>query len=102
MCAQDAHRATAEQMPLSVERIVDPEGAKIVSRIFATYREIGWGRAISVIIMFGGMSLFFRLVQVAVRMPKVGHACPSCGLQRHEPVKCKACGQLLAIADKND
>lgn len=63
-----------------------------------------WGRAISVIIMFGGVSLFFRLVQVAMRTPKVRHACPSCGLQRHEPdaVHCKACGQLLAIAHEND
>ncbi len=63
-----------------------------------------WGRAISVIIMFGGVSLFFRLVQVAMRTPKVRYPCPACGLQRHEPdaVHCKACGQALNIAHDND
>jgi voltage-gated potassium channel len=63
-----------------------------------------WGRAISVFIMFGGVTLFFRLVQVAMRTPKIRHPCPSCGLLRHEPdaVHCKACGQALSIVHDND
>jgi voltage-gated potassium channel len=63
-----------------------------------------WGRFVSIIIMFGGVSLFFRLIQVAMRTPKVRYPCTSCGLQRHEPdaVHCKACGQVLNIAHDND
>lgn len=63
-----------------------------------------WGRAISIIIMIGGVSLFFRLVQVIIRTPKVRHACPSCGLLRHEPdaVHCKACGAAIRIEHDND
>lgn len=63
-----------------------------------------WGRALSVFIMFGGVTLFFRLIQVAMRTPKVRHPCPSCGLLRHEPdaVHCKACGHRLAIRHDND
>ncbi|MEZ5938067.1 MAG: potassium channel family protein [Hyphomonadaceae bacterium] len=63
-----------------------------------------WGRLISVLIMIGGVSLFFRLVQVAIRSPKVRAPCPSCGLQRHEPdaIHCKACGQALHIPHDND
>jgi len=63
-----------------------------------------WGRTVSIIIMLGGVTLFFRLIQVAMRSPKVRHPCPTCGLQRHEmdAVHCKACGTLLNIADDND
>lgn len=63
-----------------------------------------WGRTVSIIIMLGGVTLFFRLIQVAMRSPKVRYPCPTCGLQRHEmdAVHCKACGTLLNIADDND
>lgn len=63
-----------------------------------------WGRAVSILIMFGGVSLFFRLIHVAMRAPKVRHPCGSCGLQRHDPdaVHCKACGATLNIAHDND
>jgi voltage-gated potassium channel len=63
-----------------------------------------WGRAISVLIMFGGVTLFFRLIQVVMRTPKVRHPCPSCGLLRHEPdaIHCKACGQGLNIRHDNE
>jgi voltage-gated potassium channel len=59
------------------------------------------GKLISVAIMIVGVTLFLRLAQVVVRPPKVRHACPTCGLQRHEPdaVHCKACGQILNIPD---
>lgn len=63
-----------------------------------------WGRTVSIVAMLGGVTLFFRLIQVAMRAPKVRHPCPTCGLQRHEvdAVHCKACGTLLNIADDND
>lgn len=63
-----------------------------------------WGRTLSILIMIGGVSLFFRLVQVAMRPNKVRHACRTCGLMRHEPdaVHCKACGAQLRIAHDND
>ena len=62
------------------------------------------GRILSIIIMIGGVSLFFRLVQVTIRPSKVRHECTSCGLLRHEgdAVHCKACGALLRIRDDND
>lgn len=63
-----------------------------------------WGRALSIVIMIGGVSLFFRLIQVLMRPHKVQHACPTCGLQRHEQdaVHCKACGTVLNIEHYND
>mgnify|MGYP001329470592 CR=1 FL=1 len=63
-----------------------------------------WGRAVSIVIMLGGVTLFFRLVQVAMRSRKVRYACPSCGLQRHEvdALFCKACGAGLRIRHEND
>jgi voltage-gated potassium channel len=63
-----------------------------------------WGRAVSIVIMLGGVTLFFRLVQVAMRTRKVRYPCPSCGLQRHEvdAVFCKACGGGLKIEHDND
>lgn len=60
------------------------------------------GRMIAVVIMVFGVSLFLRLIQVLLRPNKVDHACPSCGLQRHDldAVHCKACGRLLNIPDE--
>ncbi|MBI1340872.1 ion transporter [bacterium] len=63
-----------------------------------------WGRLLSMIIMIGGVTLFFRLVSVVVRTPKVRHPCHSCGLLRHDPdaVYCKACGEKVRIIHDND
>lgn len=60
------------------------------------------GRMISVLIMIFGVTLFLRLAQVLFRPHKVRFACPSCGLQRHDPdaVHCKACGTLINIPDE--
>lgn len=60
------------------------------------------GRLISVVVMICGVTLFLRLAQVLFRPHKVRFACPTCGLQRHEPdaVHCKACGTVLAIPDE--
>ena len=43
-----------------------------------------------------------RLLQALIRPHKVRHACPACGLQRHDvdAVHCKACGKLLNIPDE--
>jgi voltage-gated potassium channel len=62
------------------------------------------GRFLSIFIMIGGVSLFFRLVQVTIRKQKVRYECPSCGLQRHEvdAVHCKACGASLRIRHENE
>ncbi|MEF2553909.1 potassium channel family protein [Aurantimonas sp. A2-1-M11] len=63
-----------------------------------------WGKLTSVIIMIIGISLFVRLAQAIFKPTKVVHACPNCGLQRHDPdaVHCKACGQGLNIRDPGD
>jgi voltage-gated potassium channel len=57
------------------------------------------GRLLSIFIMIAGVGLFFRLLQVVFRPPKVRHECPTCGLTRHEPdaVHCKHCGHVLHI-----
>ena len=62
------------------------------------------GRLLSIVIMIGGVSLFFRLVQVTIRTPKVRFDCEGCGLQRHDAdaVHCKACGAPLRIFHEND
>ena len=62
------------------------------------------GRILSILIMIGGVSLFFRLVQVTIRRHKVRFSCQSCGLQRHEvdAVHCKACGAALKIRHENE
>ncbi|MEN3975806.1 ion channel [Emcibacter sp. SYSU 3D8] len=62
------------------------------------------GRLLSILIMIGGVSLFFRLVQVTMRTPKVRHPCPYCGLMRHEAdaVHCKACGASIRIEYENE
>ena len=63
-----------------------------------------WGRIISIVIMIGGVTLFFRLVGATMRIRKVRYPCPSCGLLRHEPdaVYCKACGEKLRIEYENE
>ncbi len=60
------------------------------------------GRMIAVVIMVFGVSLFLRLIQVLLRPDKVNHACPDCGLLRHDrdAVHCKACGRILNIPDE--
>jgi voltage-gated potassium channel len=63
------------------------------------------GRLLSMAIMIVGISLFFRLAQAVFRPGgKVRHACPRCGLQRHDAdaVHCKACGLLLNIPNDED
>ncbi|MBU3993002.1 MAG: ion transporter [Alphaproteobacteria bacterium] len=62
------------------------------------------GRLLSIFIMLVGVSLFLRLVQVAIRPAKITFRCPSCGLMRHEPdaVHCKACGGPLSITYFNE
>ena len=59
------------------------------------------GKLLSVVIMIVGISLFLRLVQVALRPRKAHFPCPRCGLRRHDhdAVHCKACGILLNIPD---
>lgn len=59
------------------------------------------GKLLSVLIMIVGVSLFLRLVQVALRPSKAHFPCPKCGLRRHDhdAVHCKACGTLLNIPD---
>jgi voltage-gated potassium channel len=61
-----------------------------------------WGRVLSIGIMIVGVTLFLRLAQTLIRPHKVRHACPTCGLQKHDPdaVHCKACGQILCIPDE--
>lgn len=60
------------------------------------------GRLLSVAVMIVGITLFLRLVQVALRPNKVEHRCPTCGLLRHDrdAVHCKACGTILDIEDE--
>jgi voltage-gated potassium channel len=64
--------------------------------------EGGVGRALSVMIMLAGVTLFLRLAQALFRPVKVRFPCPACGLQRHDPdaVHCKACGTLINIPDE--
>ena len=63
-----------------------------------------WGKILSILIMIGGVSLFIRLVHVTMRGAKVRHACPACGLLRHDPdaIHCKACGARIRILHDND
>jgi voltage-gated potassium channel len=63
------------------------------------------GELLSVAMMIVGISLFLRLAQAAFRPGgKVRHACPQCGLQRHDAdaVHCKACGLVLNIPNDED
>lgn len=63
-----------------------------------------WGKLISIVTMFVGITLFLRLAQTLFRPYKVKFLCQTCGLSRHEPdaVHCKACGALLNIVDPDD
>ncbi|MDY0028670.1 MAG: ion channel [Pseudobdellovibrionaceae bacterium] len=60
------------------------------------------GKAISILIMIFGVSLFIRLIQTIFRPNKVRHSCPQCGLYLHDQdaVHCKACGHILNIPDE--
>ena len=60
------------------------------------------GKLLSIVMMIAGISLFLRMVQVFLKPTKVDHACPRCGLMRHDAdaVHCKACGLVLNIADE--
>jgi len=62
------------------------------------------GRVLAVIIMAFGVGLFLRLVQTIFRPAKVVHACPECGLNRHDPdaVHCKHCGETLNIPTEGE
>lgn len=62
------------------------------------------GRLASVAIMIVGVALFLRLAQALFRLPKVHHACPDCGLLRHDPdaVHCKHCGRTLKIESEGE
>ncbi len=57
------------------------------------------GRALSIMIMIFGVSLFLRLIQAALRPSKVRFMCGDCGLflHEHDAVHCKHCGKVLAI-----
>jgi voltage-gated potassium channel len=57
------------------------------------------GRAISIVIMIFGVSLFLRLIQTMFRPAKVRFTCSDCGLflHEHDAVHCKHCGKVLAI-----
>jgi voltage-gated potassium channel len=61
-----------------------------------------WGRVLSIVVMLTGITLFLRLAQTLFRPHKIRHACPTCGLQKHDPdaVHCKACGETLCIPDE--
>ncbi|MFZ4761549.1 MAG: potassium channel family protein [Alphaproteobacteria bacterium] len=62
------------------------------------------GRALSIIIMIFGVSLFLRLIQTMFRPSKVRFPCDACGLFLHESdaVHCKHCGKVLAIPSDGD
>lgn len=55
------------------------------------------GRAISIIVMIFGVSLFLRLIKSIYQPSKVRFVCDSCGLFLHErdAVHCKHCGRVL-------
>lgn len=60
------------------------------------------GRALSIIIMIFGVSLFIRLIQTIFRPTKVRHSCPRCGLFLHDidAIHCKHCGLILNIPNE--
>ena len=60
------------------------------------------GRALSIVIMIFGVSLFIRLIQTLFRPTKVRHNCPQCALFLHDidAVHCKHCGLVLAIPNE--
>jgi voltage-gated potassium channel len=63
-----------------------------------------WGKLTSIVIMIGGVSLFFRFIQVLMRPHKVSFSCHACGLLRHDydASHCKACGAVLRIPNDNE
>lgn len=62
------------------------------------------GRALSIVIMIFGVSLFLRLIQTMFRPSKVRFTCDACGLFLHESdaVHRKHCGKVLAIPSDGD
>jgi voltage-gated potassium channel len=62
------------------------------------------GRALSIIIMIFGVSLFLRLIQTMFRPSKIRFVCDACGLFLHESdaVHCKHCGKVLNIPSDGD
>lgn len=62
------------------------------------------GHLLSIVIMVVGVGLFLRLVQTIFHPTKVRHACPNCGLIRHDPdaIHCKHCGIVLNIETEGD
>ncbi len=62
------------------------------------------GRAIAIVIMIFGVSLFLRLIQTMFRPAKVRFMCSACGLYLHEndAVHCKHCGKVLPIPSDGD
>lgn len=62
------------------------------------------GRAIAIVIMIFGVSLFLRLIQTMFRPSKVRFTCTACGLYLHEndAVHCKHCGRVLPIPSDGD
>ena len=57
------------------------------------------GRAISVVVMICGVTLFLRLAQVLFRPLKGRQTCQNCGLSLHDAdaVHCKHCGAVIHI-----
>lgn len=107
MMASLVHTAFAARVP-TIRSFMDSLYFTVTSLTTTGYGDIilpgVWGKALSIVIMIGGVSLFFRLIQVAIRAPKVRYLCGECGLMRHEAdaVHCKACGAPLNIAHDND
>lgn len=101
------HIGFAARVP-SVSSYVDSLYFTVTTLSTTGYGDItlpgAWGRLLSIFIMIGGVTLFFRLAQVAMRAPKVRHPCPTCGLLRHEAdaVHCKACGTRIRIEHENE
>lgn len=63
-----------------------------------------WGRMLSVVVMFVGVTLFLRLAQVLFRPSKVRYECPNCGLRLHDAdaVHCKHCGETVHITTEGE
>ncbi len=57
------------------------------------------GKLLSVFIMVVGVALFVQLARAIFQPSKIRHACPNCGLNRHDPdaIHCKHCGEPLKI-----
>ena len=62
------------------------------------------GRLLSVAILLLGVALFLRLIQTIFRPTRIAHACPDCGLHRHDAdaVHCKHCGKVLNISNPGE